>query len=392
MNIIKKFFRDNNSQNTQIQKNVENVQSVIDKTDEEKEIARKKATQVALTQLQKNSNMPVGEFLKMLQEKTSLTEDNLVTIITQLPEIRSEKATIAAVQSTSLPPEKITSIVKEADISLDTAEKIVKEIDDKDIQKEQQKRLADEREQQILKDLSDMYNNCDNMNSQILQDAINELREKNASFSTPEIEKKIMSIVARRAALDCMTFGDARIYPLTRIVSSLDMLENDLPSMVYNEYRTLKANFDEHNRKYKEFTSETKKTLHNSILEDIAKKSAKNFDNIGDFSIPDTEKFKNLSNEDMILFIKTVKSTSKDIDKSSIRRLTRQLQHGKSSEELLDKTISEIEISIKKLPKESQLSSAQTILEILNQRNEANLLMKNVRQTSSRPSTGDESR
>ena len=132
--------------------------------------------------------------------------------------------------------------------------------------------------------------------------------------------------------------------------------------------------------------------MHNSILEDIAKKSAKNFDNIGDFSIPDTEKFKNLSNEDMILFIKTVKSTSKDIDKSSIRRLTRQLQHGKSSEELLDKTISEIEISIKKLPKESQLSAAQTILEILNQRNEANLLMKNVRQTTSRPSTGDEPR
>ena len=126
MNILKKFFRDNNSQNTQIQKNVENVQSVIDKTDEEKEIARKKATQVALTQLQENSNMPVGEFLKMLQEKTSLTEDNLVTIITQLPEIRSENATIAAVQSTSLPPEKITSIVKEADISLDTAEKILK--------------------------------------------------------------------------------------------------------------------------------------------------------------------------------------------------------------------------------------------------------------------------
>ena len=113
MNIIKKIFRDNNSQNTQIQKTVENVQSVIDKTDEEKEIARKKATQVALTQLQENSNMPVGEFLKMLQEKTSLTEDNLVTIITQLPEIRSEKATIAAVQYTSLPPEKITSIVKE---------------------------------------------------------------------------------------------------------------------------------------------------------------------------------------------------------------------------------------------------------------------------------------
>ena len=129
MKILKNFLKNNDSKPTPLQKTVETVQSVIEETDSEKEIARKKAIDVAVKEIQENKDMPAGKFMQMLQEKTSLTDEDLVTIITQLPDVKSEKATIAAVQSTSLSPENITSIVKEADISLDTAEKIVNEID-----------------------------------------------------------------------------------------------------------------------------------------------------------------------------------------------------------------------------------------------------------------------
>ena len=45
----------------------------------------------------------------------------------------------------------------------------------------------------------------------------------------------------------------------------------------------------------------------------------------------------------------------------------------------LDRTIKDIEINIKKLPQKSQLKSAQAILETLHQRNEASLLIENVK-------------
>lgn len=208
MKILKNFLKNNDSKPTPLQKTVETVQSVIEETDSEKEIARKKAIDVALKEIQENKDMPAGKFMQMLQEKTSLTDEDLVTIITQLPDVKSEKATIAAVQSTSLSPENITSIVKEADISLDTAEKIVNEIDNEAIQKEQQAIIAAEREQQILSKLSEIHKKCDSIEDPKLVEFIEKLDIKDY---TTDINKKLMAIISKRTALDCMKFGGPRL-------------------------------------------------------------------------------------------------------------------------------------------------------------------------------------
>ena len=379
MNMLKKFFENNNPKTIQLQKTVENVQSVIDKTDEENETARNKAIEVALTQLQENSNMPVGEFLKMLQEKTSLTEDNLVTIITQLPEIRSEKATIAAVRFTSLPDDKITSIVREADISLDTAEKIVNEIDDEKIQKEQQALIAAEREQKLLDKLTQIYENCNSVEDPLLVDCIEKL---DIQEHTPEIDKKLMNIISKRTAIDCMKFGGPRLPTLARIVSAEDMFEADLPFLAFSKYKTLKSKFDDEDIKYTEFTDLTKNLIHERILEEIAKKTAENFDSSGSFIFPQTEKFKKLTDADISLFVKTVETYSKDFDKDSSERLTRQLTGKTNANTELNDTLKNIELAIRQMPPKSQLPAAKLILETLNQRNEANLLIKNIKHSS----------
>ena len=419
MSILEKILKNSNPQPDPIHERVENVQSVIEETDEEKEIARNRAIDFSLKLIEENPDMPIGTFLQKLQEDTSLTDNDIATIIKNLADIKSEKAVITAVQSTSLPSETIANIATEANISPDTAEKIVKEIEDEDIQKEQQKLIAEEREKQILEQLSDIYSNCENIPYQKVEEAITNLRKTRNQDFTPAINEKIMSIVAKRAALDCMTFGNARIYSLTRMVSSLDMFESDLPTMAHNEYKKLKADFDDEEKKYKEFTSETKKTLYNAILEDIAKQSAENFDSVGDFALPQTDKFKKLSPNDINFFINAVSVNGKDIDKSALRRLKRQL-NGDAATELhdlkamlkkmnpqdrdiviqnfvnllrsgqivsqvpkplseLDRTIKDIEINIKKLPQKNQLRAAQSILETLYQRNEASLLIENAK-------------
>ena len=58
----------------------------------------------------------------------------------------------------------------------------------------------------------------------------------------------------------------------------------------------------------------------------------------------------------------------------------------------LSDTLSEIELAIRKLPQKNQLTAAQTILETLNQRSEAALLIKNARKSTSHShsSNGDE--
>ena len=135
MNILEKFLKNNNPQPDPIHERVENVQSVIEETDSKKEIARKKAVDFSLKLIEEHPEMSIGTFMQMLQDETSLTENDIATIIKKLADIKSEKAVVAAVQSTSLPSEAIATIATEANISPDTAEKIVKEIDDEDIQK-----------------------------------------------------------------------------------------------------------------------------------------------------------------------------------------------------------------------------------------------------------------
>ena len=59
-----------------------------------------------------------------------------------------------------------------------------------------------------------------------------------------------------------------------------------------------------------------------------------------------------------------------------------------SNDELSD-TLEEIELAIRKLPAKSQLPAAQTILDTLNQRNEATLLLKSAKKSTS-PSHQDD--
>lgn len=427
MEILKKILKNNNPQSDKMHERIENVQSVIEESNLEKDEARNNAINLALDLIKKHSDMSLADFMQMLQQDTSLTDNDLATIIIQLPKIKSEKDVITAVQSTSLPSETIATIATEANIGPDTAEKIVNEIDDEDIQKEQQAIIAAEREHQILSKLSSIYTKCDNIEVPKLVELIEELDIKDY---TSDINKKLMAIISKRTALDCMKFGAPRLPTLTRIISAEDMFEADLPFLAFSDYKSLKVKFDDNNKKYIEFTESTKKLIRERILEEIAKKTAETYDSTGNFFLPQTEGFKKLSTEDITTFEKTVKTHSQDFDKAAGRRLRRQL-NGEAATELhdlnkmlekmnsakrdlalqkivtllqndfldsktschndeLSDTLSEIELAIRKLPQKNQLPAAQTILETLNQRNKATLLLKNAKLNASHHHSGSD--
>ena len=416
MNIFKKIFKKDTPTLSPMEQKVETVQAVIDETKESDEIAHQKAIQVALEQIRNEPDMNTGKFAKMLLENSSFTSSDIQTLVIEIVKKDKEKSALKIVQETPLSTSQIQKIVEKAPVSLDTAEEMIKEIPDEQIQQKEQEKINLEREQKTLNELSKLYDSCDNIESNKTLDLINAL---NIQDHTPSVQKKLISIVAKRAALDCMKYGVCRYEPLSNIVSSEELFEEDLPSLVNIEYKHLKVGFDDDEKKYYKFTPERKQVIHEKILEDLAKKSAKTFNSLSDFGIPKTDKFKNLSEADIKFFVEKVKVYSPGISKAALKRLSRQL-NGETVAELhdlnrilekmnsknrdivvqniisgiidesllrgipsstsdLDKILFSINAQIKSLPKEEQVPIAQTIKDTLNERQKSLKFVKSIK-------------
>lgn len=419
MNILKKIFKKDTPTLSPMEQKVETVQAVINETNESDEIAHQKAIQVALEQIRNDPDMNTGKFAKMLLENSSFTSSDIQTLVIEIVKKDKEKSALKIVQETPLSTSQIQKIVEKAPVSLDTAEEMIKEIPDEKIQQKEQEKINLEREQKTLEQLSKLYTSCDDIESNKILSLINALDIQDV---TPNIQKKLIRIVAKRAALDCMKYGVCRYEPLSNIVSSEELFEEDLPSLVNIEYKRLKVGFDDNEKTYYEFTPERKQIIHEKILEDLAKKSAKTFNSFSNFGIPKTDKFKNLSEADIKFFVEKVKVYSPGISKAALKRLSRQL-NGETVAELhdlnrilekmnskdrdivvqniisgiidesllkgvpssasdLDKILFSINAQIKSLPKEEQVPIAQTIKDTLNERQKSLKLVKNTRKVN----------
>ena len=146
------------------------------------------------------------------------------------------------------------------------------------------------------------------------------------------------------------------------------------------------------------------------LLENIARKVAENFEEIGDISVPQIEQLRNLNEEELDDFINTVKNFchKEMMSEDDVERMKRQL-NGDTVEEWenlkrmlekmkpkdreiavrdfmkllkakekkteaqkkLDETIADIDTNIKKLPNEKRLSTAKMILSVLKEQQQA---------------------
>ena len=415
MNLIDKIMLQLNQKNQKhneqdkLKKGVVAVQNAYDESDTKKE-ANQNAMNTVIETIQAHPEMPVGEFLKMIQQHTDLSDNSLVEIIKQMPDVKSEEATVAAVEKVELPSKKIAEIIQDAPVSPKTAQKIAEQIPDEEIQKEQQaeieKRIREEQEQKILSELTKIYNNCDEINDNELATMIEKLE---IGTRTEKIEEKLEHIIAKRVALDCMKYGGPKIPTMIRIMPATDMLEANLPFLTEKEYQKIKSDYDEQGKEYHIYGTKEKKLVKEKLLENIAKKVAENFDEIGDISVPQIEQLQKLNEEELNLFTNTVKNycSSEKLDKNDIDRIKRQLrgdtvdewdnlkrmlekmkpkdreiavrnflQMLKSNEDKtpkqkeFDKTMADICECIKKIPSKKRLNTAKAILKVLEEHQE----------------------
>ena len=127
MSLIDKILKKEQKKEQQLQQGVNAVQTVIEESDSQKEAAHK-AVNAAINEIQSHPEMPVGEFLKMIQQNTDLSDSSLVEIIKQIPDVKSEEATVEAVKKVDLASEAITEIIQDAPVTPATAQKIAEQI------------------------------------------------------------------------------------------------------------------------------------------------------------------------------------------------------------------------------------------------------------------------
>ena len=141
--------------------------------------------------------------------------------------------------------------------------------------------------------------------------------------------------------------------------------------MVEKEYNDIRESYETQQKKYYKLNVDKKNLITKLLLEDIAKQSAVAFDDVGDFGIPQTQRFQSLSKDEIRIFVNTIKTYSKDFNSSSERRLVRQLSGEASIQGELDSLLEELKTQIINLPVNMQLSTVNAILDTLKQRKEA---------------------
>lgn len=316
-----------------------------------------------------------------------------------------------------LDTEAIVEIIQEANVSPVTAQKLAEQIPDEEVQKEQQaeierrakeeqRKREQEKENKILSKLEEIYNNCESINDVVLVDDISKLNIENKDERINSILKQI---VAKKIAIDCMNFGGPKLPTMMKIIPATEMLEIDLPNLVEKEYQKAKVEYDEDEKIYYKYDSETKKMVKGKILENIAKEVASNFEEIGDISIPQIETLKNLNEDEIKIFVNAVKKPGHQIKlgEDDVKMVERQLRGGSIGElenlqnmpgkmksndreravsgfiqqlkvennsrdqKELDIAISDIGAKIRRLPMEKQLDAAKAISDILDQQYQA---------------------
>ncbi len=405
-------------------KGIEAVKQVYDDSDTEKD-AIKKATDRVLREIEEHPDMPVVDFLKMIQEEQELPTDIVVETTKQIPDIKSEKIAAEAVEELDLNAPQITEIIQEADVSLKTAQKMISQIPDKKVKEEQQKELNRRQEQEALEQLQGIYDSCGDMNDIQLVEEISQVK---ISERTDKIEEKIRQIVAKKMAFDCMQFGGPKIPTMSQIVPLSDMLEADIPSLIEKEYKGLREDFDQKGTQYYKYGDQEKMLVKMKILDNIAKTVARNFEEVGDISVPQSEQMKNLSDNEIDIFIEQVRKFCKveklsDADLERIRKqvrgeasvelddIVRMLQKMRPSdreryiemfkmeiekgdkqtiqEKELDQGIYVLQKQIRKLPTKEAIKTSNMMAQMLKEREEAKELMRKTKNRGPIQTDGD---
>lgn len=336
-----------------MQERIQAVKEEYDEGETERE-AIQRATDRVMKEIEDHPDMPVKNFLKMIQEEEKLSTDIVVEATKQISDVKSEETVAEIIEEIDLSSKGIQEIIKQPGVSIETAKKMAEQIPDITIQKQERQRLEKierqrreaqkkEKENELKEQLKEKYKNCVSINAVKL---IGELREIQKQSENPEIHDMIKQVLAMKAAIEWRQRGTTRIPSMTTVIPPEELLESDFSGLVRKDFDQIKEYIKSEAKKDYQYEEED---LQNLILAEIAKKVASIYNRVEIIDIPESEKMKELTKEQEEKFIaeilKFVEEKRKAINVERIRNQIRGIQ---------DNELEELKELVERIPEEER--------------------------------------
>lgn len=290
-------------------KGLDEVKETFEEAKEEtdtKNEAIKVAANRALEQIKAHPDMSAIDFLKLIEEEEELPTAIVGEVALEIPKEMSENEVVETVKQLDLGASIIQEIIKEADVSLKTEQFLVNEIPDNEIKKAEQEKLRQRKEKKNLERIQKLYETCTQISDPQLIDKIQEI---NISEKTNQIQNKLIQLIAKKTAHDCMEYGGPKVPTMAQIIPVDQMLEINFHNIVEKEYEILKSEYEKKGQKYHIYNPNE---LKNKIIENIGKEIAKSYEATGDINVPQSEQMKKLKSEEEELLIESIEKACKE--------------------------------------------------------------------------------
>lgn len=257
--------------------------------DDEIKDAEQSAAQKVIEYVRKNPENAT-EILKGILEKEEIPNkvfEKTATTISKLDEIPDKIIPKAVADSeVDVPDQIIENIIENGDVNRKEKIELINNLENEEL-----------KQKQVEEELKQIYENCSDTNESELVHKLEmtKIVQKNSS-----IRKLEQAIIAKKMAINYKRFGGTKISTLARYLSEEEMIEINFPEMVYEEYKKISEKYEKN--------KVDKSNLKVQILEEIAKKVANNYQEIGDFVIPQSRNMTQLTKKEEDKFIKAIET------------------------------------------------------------------------------------
>ena len=257
--------------------------------DDEIKDAEQSAAQKVIEYVRKNPENAT-EILKGILEKEEIPNkvfEKTATTISKLDEIPDKIIPKAVADSeVDVPDQIIENIIENGDVNRKEKIELINNLENEEL-----------KQKQVEEELKQIYENCSDTNESELVHKLEmtKIVQKNSS-----IRKLEQAIIAKKMAINYKRFGGTKISTLARYLSEEEMIEINFPEMVYEEYKKISEKYEKN--------KVDNSNLKVQILEEIAKKVANNYQEIGDFVIPQSRNMTQLTKKEEDKFIKAIET------------------------------------------------------------------------------------
>lgn len=257
--------------------------------DDEIKDAEQSAAQKVIEYVRKNPENAT-EILKGILEKEEIPNkvfEKTATTISKLDEIPDKIIPKAVADSeVDVPDQIIENIIENGDVNRKEKIELINNLENEEL-----------KQKQVEEELKQIYENCSDTNESELVHKLEmtKIVQKNSS-----IRKLEQAIIAKKMAINYKRFGGTKISTLARYLSEEEMIEINFPEIVYEEYKKISEKYEKN--------KVDKSNLKVQILEEIAKKVANNYQEIGDFVIPQSRNMTQLTKKEEDKFIKAIET------------------------------------------------------------------------------------